>query len=179
MTQGLERAISADGSVRLTAGNTAFVFARPKASVLVVTIAGYDEGRLGTAPLDEIGAVLRVAAPIELFVDARGAIGATVRVSENWTSFLSRLRNLRASTCSRARDGRAEPQGTQRKKRCAEFSHRSFSQARSGRFPHQRSKPSCRSAISWPRPPTKLPINANAYSTCRPPGTSSWSAKRR
>jgi hypothetical protein len=92
MTQGLEREISTDGSVRLTSGNTAFVFARPRASVLVVTITGYDEGRLGTAPLDEIGAVLRVAAPVELFVDARSAIGATVRVSEDWTSFLSRHR---------------------------------------------------------------------------------------
>jgi len=38
------------------------------------------------------GSVLRVAAPAHLFVDARNAVGATVRVSEDWTGFLSRHR---------------------------------------------------------------------------------------
>jgi hypothetical protein len=92
MTQELTRDLLPDGSVRLTAGDASFDFARPKASVLVVTIAGYDKGQFGTAPLDEIDSVLRVAAPVSLFVDARNAIGATVRVSEDWTSFLSRHR---------------------------------------------------------------------------------------
>ena len=36
--------------------------------------------------------MLRVAGSVELFVDARSAIGATVRVSEDWTSFISRRR---------------------------------------------------------------------------------------
>ena len=78
------------GSVRMTSGESAFEFARPKAGVLVVTITGYDQGQFGTAPLDEIASVLRIAAPLELFVDARDAVGATVRVSEDWTSFISR-----------------------------------------------------------------------------------------
>jgi hypothetical protein len=92
MTHPFARDVLPDGSVRLSAGDTAFLFARPAAGVLVVTITGYDKGQLGTAPLDELDSVLRVAAPIELFIDARNAVGATVRVSEDWTRFLSRHR---------------------------------------------------------------------------------------
>jgi hypothetical protein len=84
-----DRELMADGSVRLSSGESAFAFARPKVDVLVVTIAGYDKGQFGTAPLDEIASILRVAAPLQLFVDARNAVGATVRVSQDWTSFLS------------------------------------------------------------------------------------------
>lgn len=85
----LERAVQPNGSIRMTVDDSAFAFARPKPGVLVVTIEGYDKGQFGTAPFDEIGSALRVAAPLELFVDARNAIGATVRVSQDWTSFLS------------------------------------------------------------------------------------------
>lgn len=90
MTQVFEREVLSNGSVRMASGTTEFVFVRPRASVLVVTITGYDKGQFGTAPLDEIGSVLRVAAPVQLFVDARNAVGATVRVSEDWTRFLTR-----------------------------------------------------------------------------------------
>jgi hypothetical protein len=92
MTPGSNREVLPDGSVRITSGEAAFTFARPAPAVLVVTVTGYDKGQFGTAPLDEIGAVLRVAAPVHLFVDARNAVGATLRVSEDWTGFLSRHR---------------------------------------------------------------------------------------
>ena len=92
MTQAANREVLPDGSVRMKSGESALAFARPTSSVLVVTIFGYDKGQFGTAPFDEIGSVLRVAAPVHLFVDARNAVGATVRVSEDWTSFLSRHR---------------------------------------------------------------------------------------
>jgi len=92
MTQGINREVLPDGSVRITAGDSGFLFVRPTPAVLVVTITGYDKGQFATAPLDEIGAVLRVAARVNLFVDARNAVGATVRVSEDWTGFLSRHR---------------------------------------------------------------------------------------
>jgi hypothetical protein len=90
MTEESNRVVLPDGSVRITSGESALVFARPIQSVLVVTITGYDKGQFGTAPFDEIGSTLRVAAPVQLFIDARNAIGATVRVSEDWTGFLSR-----------------------------------------------------------------------------------------
>ena len=90
MTQVFEREALPDSSVRIASVDAAFLFARPKAGVLVVTITGYDKGPFGTAPLDAIGSVLRIAAPVQLFVDARGAVGATVRVSEDWTRFITR-----------------------------------------------------------------------------------------
>ena len=89
MTQAASSEVLPDGSVRMKSGESALAFARPTSSVLVVTIFGYDKGQFGTAPFDEIGSVLRVAAPVHLFVDARNAVGATIRVSEDWTSFLS------------------------------------------------------------------------------------------
>lgn len=94
MTQRtLERTVLPDGTVRLSAEASAFELARPKHDVLVVTIGGYDKGQFGTTPFDEIGALLGIAAPLELFIDARNAIGATVRVSQDWTSFLSRRKS--------------------------------------------------------------------------------------
>jgi hypothetical protein len=84
-----ERAVLQNGSIRMIVDESAFEFARPKPGVLVVTIEGYDKGQFGTAPFDEIGSALRVAAPLELFIDARNAVGATVRVSQDWTSYLS------------------------------------------------------------------------------------------
>jgi len=79
-----------DGTVRMTVEASAFELARPKPGVLVIAITGYDKGQFGTAPFDEIGSILRVAAPLELFIDARDAVGATVRVSQDWTHFLAR-----------------------------------------------------------------------------------------
>ena len=90
MMQGASRELLPDGSVRIASGEAAFVFARPASGVLVVTITGYDKGQFGTAALDEIGSVLRLRTRVHLFVDARNAVGATVRVSEDWTGFLAR-----------------------------------------------------------------------------------------
>lgn len=92
MTAGSNREVLPDGSVRIKAGDSAFLFARPAHGVLVVTFTGYDKGQFGTGALDEIDSVLRVAAPVSVFVDARDAVGATVRVTEDWTGFLSRHR---------------------------------------------------------------------------------------
>jgi hypothetical protein len=85
----LERAVLPDGSIRMIAGSSRFEFARPTPRVLVMSFAGYDKGQFGTSPFDEIGAILDVHTPLELFIDARSAIGATVRVSQDWTSYFS------------------------------------------------------------------------------------------
>lgn len=90
MTERSNREVLPDGSVRMTSGESALLFTRPASGVLVVTITGYDKGQFGTAPFDEIDSLLRVAAPVHLFVDARNSVGATVRVSEDWTRFISR-----------------------------------------------------------------------------------------
>jgi len=91
MQRAPEREVLPGGGVRLTSGDAAFEFARPAPRVLLVTVTGYDKGQFGTTPLDEIGSVLRiVTAPVHLFIDARDAVGATVRVSQDWTSFFSK-----------------------------------------------------------------------------------------
>jgi hypothetical protein len=94
MTQReFKREILTDGSVRIASGDSAFEFSRPRTDVLVVAITGYDKGQCGTAPLAEIDSVLRLVGTLQLFVDARSAVGATVRVSEDWTKFISRRKD--------------------------------------------------------------------------------------
>jgi hypothetical protein len=78
--------------VRLSAGNCAFVFRRPRPGVLHVVIDGLDNGQFGTTTLDEIRAEIGRNRPLELFVDAREAVGAAVSVSEEWTRFFSSRR---------------------------------------------------------------------------------------
>ena len=75
--------------VRLSAGNCAFVFRRIRPAILHVVIAGLDNGQFGTTTLDEIRAEIGRNRPIELFVDAREAVGAAVSVSDEWTRFFS------------------------------------------------------------------------------------------
>jgi hypothetical protein len=78
-----------NGEVRLSAGGCAFVFRRPRPGVLHVVITGLDTGQFGTTTLDEIRAEIGRNRPIELFVDAREAVGAAVSVSDEWTRFFS------------------------------------------------------------------------------------------
>lgn len=65
-----------NGEVRLSAGNCTFVFRRPGPGFLHVVITGLDNGQFGTTTLDEIRAEIGRDKPIELFVDAREAVGA-------------------------------------------------------------------------------------------------------
>jgi hypothetical protein len=81
------------GEVRLTAGNCAFVFRRPRPAALHVIITGLDNGQFGTTTLDEIRAEIGRNKPIELFVDAREAVGAAVSASDEWTRFFSAHRS--------------------------------------------------------------------------------------
>jgi hypothetical protein len=77
------------GQVRLSAGNCTFVFTRKKPGFLHVVITGLDSGQFGTTTLDEIRAEIGRHSPVELFVDAREAVGAAVSVSDEWTRFFS------------------------------------------------------------------------------------------
>ena len=78
-----------NGEVRLSAGGCAFVFRRPRPGVLHVVITGLDTGQFGTTTLDEIRAEIGRNRPVDLFVDAREAVGAAVSVSDEWTRFFS------------------------------------------------------------------------------------------
>jgi hypothetical protein len=84
--------ISSTGNVEITSGKCTFVFDRIRPGLLLVTISGMDKGQFGSTVLDEIRFELVRHSPLELFIDAKNAIGATVDVSQEWTRFFSRNR---------------------------------------------------------------------------------------
>jgi hypothetical protein len=92
-TAGPTRETLADGTIRLQAGDCSFVYRRPRPGALLVTITGMDGGQFGTSTLDEITTALAREGRLELFVDAREAIGAAVSVSDDWTRFFSSHRS--------------------------------------------------------------------------------------
>jgi len=85
----VNRETLADGATRLSSGGCAFVYKRPRAGVLHVAIAGDDAGQFGTTTLDEIIAAIQREHPLELFIDAREAVGVAVSVSDDWTRFFA------------------------------------------------------------------------------------------
>jgi hypothetical protein len=86
------REVLSDGQVQLSAGRCTFVYKRVRPGTLVVTISGYDTGQFGTSTLDEIRMELLRHKPLELFVDAREALGPVVSVSDEWTRFFTQNR---------------------------------------------------------------------------------------
>jgi hypothetical protein len=78
-----------DGAVRLASGDCVFVFRVLRPGAMLVTITGLDSGQFGTRTLDEVRLELLRHRPLELFVDAREAIGAAVSVSNEWTHFFT------------------------------------------------------------------------------------------
>jgi hypothetical protein len=86
---GVIREATADGQVRLSAEGCSFLFRRLRPGALLVVIVGNDKGQFGTSTLDEIRMELLRQKPLELFIDARDAVGAAVSVSDEWTQFFS------------------------------------------------------------------------------------------
>jgi hypothetical protein len=85
----VRRQVEPDGRIRLEAAGCTFVFRRLRPGALLVTITGHDAGQFGTCTLDEIRMEILRHQPLELFVDAREAVGAAVSVSDEWTRFFS------------------------------------------------------------------------------------------
>jgi hypothetical protein len=94
------------GVVRLESGKARFEFARVRPGRLLVTISGIDQGQFGSATLDEVTASLDREGALELFIDAREAVQASVNVSDDWTRFFtvqrSRLRRVHVLAGSKA-----------------------------------------------------------------------------
>ncbi|HXU63435.1 MAG TPA: hypothetical protein VN962_17170 [Polyangia bacterium] len=84
---GVSRTVAESGEVRLSAGDCTFAYRRLKPGALLVTISGHDTGQFGTTSLDEIRLELLRNRPLDLFVDAREALGPSVSVSREWTQF--------------------------------------------------------------------------------------------
>jgi hypothetical protein len=79
----------AGGDVRLADPVCAFRFHRLRPGALLVTISGHDRGQFGTRSLDEVRLEILRHRPLELFIDASEAVGATAQVSREWTQFFS------------------------------------------------------------------------------------------
>lgn len=77
------------GEVNLTAGSCTFAYRRLRPGALLVSITGHDTGQFGTSTLDEIRLELLRHRPLELFIDAREALGPAVSVSSEWTRFFA------------------------------------------------------------------------------------------
>jgi hypothetical protein len=93
VANNLKRDLLPDGSIELSADDCSFTYKRVKAGLLRVTVKGHDTGQFGSATLDEIVAAIARDRKIELFIDAREAIGAAVSVSDEWTRFFSHHRD--------------------------------------------------------------------------------------
>lgn len=89
----IKRELLPGGTVLLSSDGCTFEYRRPRPNVLFVTISGLDSGQFGTAPLDEINLAIAREGRIEMFVDAREAVGPSVSVSEDWTRFFSTNRD--------------------------------------------------------------------------------------
>ena len=94
------------GTVRLSSEQATFQFSCQHPGRFLVTISGMDKGQFGSAALDEITAALDREGSLELFIDARKAVGAAVSVSDEWTRFFSnhraRLRRVHVLPGSKA-----------------------------------------------------------------------------
>lgn len=87
--EGVTRSATTDGRVQIDAENCVFAFERLRPGALLVTITGHDRGQFGSTTLDEIRMEILRHRPLELFVDAREALGPAVSVSDDWTHFFS------------------------------------------------------------------------------------------
>jgi hypothetical protein len=83
------RSVRDGGDVLLSAGGCTFAYRRLRPGALLVTIDGHDTGQFGTSTLDEIRLELLRHRPLDLFVDAREALGPAVSVSSEWTRFFA------------------------------------------------------------------------------------------
>ena len=72
--------------------HSTMTIARPEPHVVTVTITGRDVGEHGAEPLRALDEELR-AGPFALYIDARGARGASVDVSNIWAQWLRNRRD--------------------------------------------------------------------------------------
>jgi hypothetical protein len=63
---------------------------RPVAGVVLVSLAGTDVGQFGDAPFTELARDLKADGQLELFIDARSGITASLDVSSGWALWLGK-----------------------------------------------------------------------------------------
>lgn len=103
---GITREVASDGTVWLKSNRCSYSFRLLRPGVLLVTLAGIDDGQFGSMALDEIRVHLLEHRPLQLFVDAEAAIAVMVEVSREWTHFFTsnrqRLKRVSALPGTRA-----------------------------------------------------------------------------
>jgi hypothetical protein len=88
----VKREVLPNGGLRLSSAEATFELRRLCPGALLVKVVGVDTGQFGTSVLDEIAAALNRDGSLELFVDARHAVRAAVKVSDEWTRFFAMQR---------------------------------------------------------------------------------------
>ena len=78
-----------DGRVQFSSPTCTFVFEWLTPAAILIVINGTDTGQFGPLILDEIRAEISRKGSIELFVDARGAVSASLHVSQEWRLFFT------------------------------------------------------------------------------------------
>ncbi|HLK68740.1 MAG TPA: hypothetical protein VKU19_35155 [Bryobacteraceae bacterium] len=75
--------------IRYEATHCNLVIQRFPPGVIILRIAGCDVGEFGKEPMNEIGAWIDAAHPVDFFIDARDVTGASIAVSGDWALWLS------------------------------------------------------------------------------------------
>lgn len=66
---------------------------RPAERVVVVAFSGQDVGEFGEGPLQELAGDVRGDGTLELFIDARAGVAASLDVSSEWAFWLAQHRS--------------------------------------------------------------------------------------
>ena len=84
----VHREFLTDGAVQLSSADCRFVYRRLRPGIVLLQIFGDDAGQFGTTTQDEAATEFaRCARPLELFIDATGALGPATQVMEHWISW--------------------------------------------------------------------------------------------
>lgn len=91
--------------IRLEGLHCTMTIDAPAPGVVLLIIEGTDVGDLGGAPFEALEPLLDGDRPVELFIDASRARGATIDVSNDWALWLARQKHrlLHASMLSSSR----------------------------------------------------------------------------
>ena len=74
--------------VKLEGLHASVTIRRPAPRVVVLVVDGADVGELGERPFEELTRDLDSEGTLQLFVDARAALGPSIDVSGHWASWL-------------------------------------------------------------------------------------------
>lgn len=78
-----------DGRSQFSSPTCTFVLESLTPAAMLIVISGTDTGQFGSSILDEIRAEIGRKGSVELFIDARAAVSASLHVSQEWRLFFT------------------------------------------------------------------------------------------